>query len=462
MLASSGKKKAAIGVGVAAVALGAFVALRARGGDDGAPGFQTAEAARGRIAAQVTATGTLSPVVEVQVGSQVSGRIASLGADFNDRVTKGQVIATIDPQLFETEVARARANLTVAQASVERAEAELRDAKQKSERADAMVREALVAQADADTAKASFDAAAAGVASAKAQLSQARAALSQAQTNLGYTTIVSPIDGVVISRDVDVGQTVAASLQAPTVFTIAEDLAKMEVHTSVAESDVGSLTTGMAVEFTVDAFPQDRFRGTVKQVRYSPTTVSNVVTYDAVVAVENPDLKLRPGMTANVTFVIEERADALGVPNAALRYRPSPAVLARYGYDEAQLKQMFGKPSEGKPADGERPATEGKRRTADGKRAPADGERPTGDAQAADGKRDRRPSNRRMVWRLGADGRPTPVPIETGISDGRTTEVVGGELAPGDRLITGVEGEEAAPTTPGNQGGARRGPPRFL
>jgi HlyD family secretion protein len=351
--------------------------------------YETAPVTRGALAARVIATGTLSPLVTVLVGSQVSGRIQALYADFNSRVAKGQIIARIDPSLFESDVANARANLQAAEAEVDRAEAELADAKRSNERAQALVAKRMIAQAEADTAATAFQAAEAGLASAGATLAQANAELARAETNLAYTEIVSPIDGVVISRSVDVGQTVAASLQTPTLFTIAEDLRQMEVHTNVAESDIGRIETGMAIEFTVDAYPQERFPGVVKQVRYAAQTIQNVVTYDAVISVANQDLKLRPGMTADVTFVVDERDDALIVPSAALRFRP-PATA--------------GSPSNGSP-----PAT-------------SPGER--------------------VVWTLGDDGQPRPVVVEVGITDGRQAEILGGRLSAGDHVIVGVSGSQ--------------------
>ncbi len=385
---------------VAAVTLlagGLAVCGPSRKGDGVATRWETAPATRGPIAARVSATGTLSPLVEVQVGSQVSGRIQELHADFNAPVTKGQVIARIDPRLFETEVARARANVVAAQAAVARAEADLLDARLRNERAAGLYERGMGSRADAETTHAARQAARAAVESAQASLAQARAALEQAETNLGYTTIYSPIDGVVISRDVDIGQTVAASLQTPTLFTIAEDLRKMEVHTHVAEADVGRLAPGMAVEFGVDAYPTERFRGRVKEVRYSPETVQNVVTYDAVVSVENPDLKLRPGMTAEVLFLVEQRDDALLVPSAALRFVPPPETLAAVA------------PPPEEPDDGG----------------------PT-----------------RVVWVLGERGVPRPVRIRIGITDGRLAEIAGGELAVGDLVILGLAGADAGDRRP--------------
>jgi HlyD family secretion protein len=361
---------------------------------------------------------------------------------------------------------------------VTRATAEERDAKQKWQRATALASQGLVAQADVDSARATYDAAIAGVSSARASLAQARAGLKQSETNLAYTVIVSPIDGVVISRDVDRGQTVAASLQAPTLFTIAEDLSKMEVHTSVAESDVGSLAADMPVEFSVDAYPSERFRGVVQQVRYSPTTVSNVVTYDAVVAVDNPDLKLRPGMTADVTFVTEEREEALAVPSAALRFRPPPEALAELGLTEEEIGGRRGRAAERRG-----PATEHGAPVAERGGGPVaergggpvaergDGPVAEGAGPAAGGGRRGRGAggrSRRVVWKLGPNGKPQPVTVRVGINDGRVTEIVDGALAEGDQVITGMGGADGAAAPAGRgvgqQGGGRgrRRPGQFL
>jgi HlyD family secretion protein len=363
---------------------------RSRGDGDGLPSpFRTVTVDRGPIVARVTATGTLSAIVTVQVGSQVSGRIARLFVDFNAAVTKGQVIATIDPQLFEAAVEQARANLMAADGNLARARAQAADAARQAARAQQLATRQLVAAAERDTAEATAEAASAGVRAAEGTQAQARAALNQARINLAYTTIVSPTDGVVISRNVDVGQTVAASLQAPTLFVIAEDLRQMQVDTNVAEADVGRLQAGMPAVFTVDAYPSDRFRGTVRQIRNAPQTVQNVVTYDAVIDVANPALKLKPGMTANVTFVYADRAQALRVPNAALRFRPPADTLPLAG---------------------------------------AGAGRPRGDAELL------APIARRELWVL-RGGQPRRVAVETGVTDGRTTEVLSGELAVGDEVI---------------------------
>ena len=287
-----------------------------------APSYVTSVADRGVITSRVTATGTLSALVTVQVGSQVSGRIRELNADYNANVSKNQILARLDPQLFEAALAQAQANYAAAKATLTRTEALALDKARGAQRSQSLVDRRLIALADAESAQASAKVALADVAAARAGLQQSRAALEHARINLGYTTITSPIDGVVISRNVDVGQTVAASLQAPVLFEIAEDLRRMQVHTSVAEADIGALRPGQTATFTVDAHPTLSFSGSVRQIRNAAAMVQNVVTYDAVIDVLNPDLNLKPGMTANVAFIVAEAPNALRVPNAALRFRP--------------------------------------------------------------------------------------------------------------------------------------------
>jgi len=396
----------AAAVAVLAVAAGGAWAWKVSGTPKSEFKLETARLERGRIVAKVTATGTLSAIVTVQVGSQVSGRVSALHADFNSQVKKGDLIAKIDPQLFQANAEQARANLAAAQGNLAKARAQAADAVRQADRARALAEQKLVAQADADTAQSNADALAAGVQAAEGQVAQARASLSQAMVNLAYTDIRSPTSGVVISRNVDVGQTVAASLQAPTIFVIAEDLAKMQVDTSVAEADVGRLKDGTAATFTVDAYPSEIFRGAVRQIRNSPQTIQNVVTYDAVIDVANPDLKLKPGMTANVTFVYAEKEDVLKVPNAALRFKPPPALLGEAGRGG----------SGGNAAAGARP---------EGARA---GSRP-------EGARGQETPDRRTVWIL-KEGKPSPIRIRTGISDGSATEVLEGELQAGGEVIT--------------------------
>ena len=390
--------------------------------------YNTVQADRGDVVARVTATGTLSALVTVQVGSQVSGRIQELNVDFNSQVKKGQLIAKIDPRLFEAEVEQQRANLQAAEANLTRAKVLARDARRQAERANELVGRGLVSQSERDTTQANADSADSSVVSAQASVSQARASLNRAQVNLNYTNILSPTDGVVISRSVDVGQTVAASLQAPVLFTIAQDLRQMQVNTSVSESDVGKLAADMPATFTVDAYPGERFRGKVRQVRDAATTNQNVVTYDAVLDVENPDLKLKPGMTANVTFIYAQKRDVLRVPNAALRFR-LPAAQGKTSIAAA-----------GAAAGGQAQATS---------RMQGEGARQrSGGAEGGNGNRPRRPRGEesanapRSLWVLRA-GQPVEVQVRTGISDGSVTEItelLAGELNPGDELISDIIG----------------------
>jgi HlyD family secretion protein len=404
------------------------------------PSFETARVDRGRIVAQVTATGTLSAIVTVQVGSQVSGRIAKLFVDYNSPVKKGQLIAKIDPELFRASLDQARANHLAAKGDLTQAKVRAVDAKRQLERTRSLAERKLVAQADLDTAQANADATDAAVDGAAGRVEQAAANLRQAQVNLAYTDIVSPIDGTVISRSVDVGQTVAASLAAPTVFVIAEDLKKMQVDTSVAEADIGKLRDGMDVTFTVDAFPGRRFRGVVRQIRNSPQTVQNVVTYDAVIDVDNSDLALRPGMTANANFVFAERSDVLRVPNAGLRFRPPPELL-KSGGGAAGKGASPG--AAGPSSAGQGAAPQGAQGTRP--QGGPGGRKPDGDAA----------QDRKTVWVLRGPT-PEPVRLKVGTSDGSVTEVVEGDLREGDVVVTDMSDKSGAP------GGGRGGPPRIF
>ena len=289
--------------------------------------FETARVDRGPIRAKVTATGTVNPIVQVQVGTQVSGTIQTLGADFNSEVAPGQMIAQIDPRLFNAAVELAQANVLTARATTHKTKAQLVDAKRTAARNHQLFDQNLLAKATVDTSDTAAETAAADVEAALAAEAQAQAALDSARLNLIYSTIRSPIRGTVITRNIDVGQTVAASFAAPTLFLIGEDLTKMEVDTNIAEADVGVLAAGMSATFTVDAFPTELFHGTIRQVRASPQVVQNVVTYNAVIDVANPKLELKPGMTANLEIVYAERANALRVPNAAIRFRTSLDIV---------------------------------------------------------------------------------------------------------------------------------------
>jgi HlyD family secretion protein len=375
----------------------------------GAENYQIAVVTRGPITQAVTATGTLNPVVNVQVGSQVSGNIAKLFADFNSQVKAGQVIAQIDPALFQAIVTQAEGDLANAQAALELA-------KVNAKRTQDLFARKTSAQADLDQAMANLH-------QAEANVKIKQGALDKAKADLEHCAITSPIDGIVISRNVDVGQTVAASLQAPIIFQIANDLTKMQIDANVAEADVGVLEVGQDVDFTVDAFPTRTFHGKVVQVRNAPITVQNVVTYDTVIGVSNPDLKLKPGMTANVSIIVAQKDSVLQIKNAALRYRPTASGEMggpRIGSNES------------KP------------------RAP-------GGAQRGPGRE--RGTSERTVYVL-SGGRPQPVQIKTGISDGIVTEVMEG-LKEGDRVVTA----ELASKSPGASpppnpfsGGQRRFP----
>jgi HlyD family secretion protein len=320
------KRAIAILLILAGIGAGVGAYYMRRGG--GEVQISTVPVTRGEIVSSVGATGALQAVTTVQIGSQVSGNVAWLGADFNSIVKSGQVIARIDPSMFQTQVEQARANLARAQADVERNRVALEDAETKFRRATELAARELVSQSDLDAAKVAVDAAKAQLQSARAQVVQAQASLNQNQVNLDHTVITTPIDGIVIQRSVDVGQTVAASLQSPTLFIIAADLTKMQVNANIDEADVGQIRPGQHVTFRVDAYAGEDFEGTVSQVRLQPVVVQNVTTYGTIIDVPNPDLKLKPGMTANLRVHIARRADVLRVPNAALRFRPTAEMFA--------------------------------------------------------------------------------------------------------------------------------------
>jgi HlyD family secretion protein len=313
-------KKALVVIGVVAlVVIAGFFFWKK---DKTVPKFRTEKVVRGDITEAVTATGTVNAVTTVLVGTQVSGTVQKIHADFNSRVKNGQLIAEIDPSTFDAQVEQAKANVLNARGNYAKAEASLADAQRTLARNKELFAKGYIPRSDLDTAETNVETSAAQSASMKASIAQAVAALSMAETNLRYTKIVSPVDGTVISRNVDVGQTVAASFQTPTLFTIAQDLTKMQIDANVDESDIGRIKLGQDVDFMVDAYPEVTFKGKVSQVRSAPITVQNVVTYDVVVKVDNPELKLLPGMTANVTLIISVKKDVLKVPNAALRFRP--------------------------------------------------------------------------------------------------------------------------------------------
>jgi HlyD family secretion protein len=387
-----------------------------------APAPMTAAVTRGDVVAKVEATGTLAPVTTVQVGSQVSGTIKALHADYNSEVKKGQVVAELDASLFQTQVEQARSTLVKVQADGERAQVELVDANAKARRAQELYDQKLISRNDLETAQATAAQAQAAIRSAQAMVTQARAALNQNQVNLGHTIITAPIDGIVISRSVDVGQTVAASMQAPTLFVIAQDLGHMQVSASIDESDIGRIAAGQPVSFRVDAYPAETFRGTVSQVRLEAKNEQNVVSYTTMIDVPNEDLKLKPGMTANVTVQTAMNEDVLRVPNAALRFRP----------------QVTEPGSATSPSDTRNPGSAGSQvRGTSGQASSADlsprsfGAVPRSSA-AGGGDRN---FGRVFVLR---EGQFVPVRVHTGVTDGTMTAVVDGDLKEGDQVVTGL------------------------
>lgn len=415
--------------GAAAVVLAAIGVFGFRRGDNLQYFGATVE--RGEIRDAVDLTGTVNAVVMVQVGSQVSGTIAKLNADFNSRVHRGDIIALIDPSILNgavlqatADLENARANVTSAEASVAKAKAEADRALKDYDRIASLAKSNVSTQQELEQARAndagaraSVDGAVANVAQAKAAVSQKTAAVAVARTNLEHTVIRSPIDGIVVARNVDVGQTVAASLQAPTIFTIAQDLTKMQLYAKTQESDVGRIRVGQPATFKVDAFPKETFRGIVSQIRMNPTTIQNVVTYDAIVDFQNPDLKLFPGMTAYASIPIAAVENVVKVPNAGLRYKPQLSP------DEVQALY-----TKAKIADDGGLATAG-----------------TDRASASSGGST---SETAVVWKLLSDRTVAPVQISLGLTDHAFTEVksvLRGALQPGDEVVTGSLASKSQP-----------------
>jgi HlyD family secretion protein len=422
-----------------------------------APVLRTEAVSRGPIAEVVSATGGVEAIVTVNVGSQVSGVISELKVDFNSVVKKNQLLARLDPRLFEAAQFKAVAGVASAEADALKAKAALADAKRIEKRTADLLERKLVSQADVDTAVANREQADAALASADARVKQARADTVQAALNLEFTRIVSPIDGIVISRTVDVGQTVAAAFQAPQLFVIANDLTKMRVLANIDEADVGKVKEGQEVKFTVDSYPGEEFNGTISQVRQAPSTVNNVVTYAAEIDAPNPERKLRQGMTAAVQVITAKRAQALRVANAALRWKPDDAPPPRDGEAKGPRADK-GSGSAAGSAQGDRPP----RNKGEGKAGEAVAhnevlDRPVG-VQGAQNPADRRGGEKRKqrkskVYKL-VEGKPVMASVVLGVSDGHSTEVISG-LDEGDNVIIGG----AAVMGPGGQqrGGPRRG-----
>jgi len=380
-------------------------------GKTGAPQYQTTTVERGELTQLVTATGTLNPVVNVTVGSQVSGIISKLYVDYNSMVQSNQVIAEIDPSTYQAAVAQGKADLANAKANLELQQAE-------AQRSAELFTNQLISSSDYDTAVATLH-------EAEATVQIKQAALANSTANLGYCKIRSPVDGIVILRAIDLGQTVASSFNTPTLFQIANDLTKMQIDANVAEADVGGVVEAQTVDFTVDAYPTRTFQGTVVQVRNSPTTLNNVVTYDCVIGVTNADYKLKPGMTANVSIVVAQREDALTIPNSALRFHPPDnAIVLTNTAAISQTATNSGGQAGGSGRQGRRGGGRGH------------GERPVS----------------HTVFVLSGEGKDTKlqlVQIRTGISDGISTEVVSG-LNEGDKVVTGMVLPGTTTTTTSN------------
>jgi HlyD family secretion protein len=443
------------------VGVAIFAAFNLRG--KGPVQYYTARVETGEIKQVVEATGTINAVITVQVGSQVSGTISNLYVDFNSHVKKGQLIAQIDPPLFKGALSQAKAdlenataNLAVAVANTAKARASDVQTKADYERNLGLSKQGVISQQSLDVAKANAESAAAQVSAALAQESQARAQVQQkqaavevAQTNLDYTTIHAPIDGTVVARNVDVGQTVAASLQAPTLFTIAQDLTKMQVYAKTDESDVGQIRSGQKVTFKVDAYPRETFTGTVSQVRMNSTVVQNVVTYDTIVDFNNPELKLFPGMTAYVSIPVATAASVLKVPNGALRYKPDlPPEEIRGLYQKQGIPEGTGARLQSSKAENAlvavaRPQVSGARKN------PATGI--AGDSSSPGEESHGLKYDTQIVWKFLADNSLEPVRIKTGITDHTFTEVIqdlNGDLRIGDELVTGVAQGRASANAP--------------
>ncbi|HSD74749.1 MAG TPA: efflux RND transporter periplasmic adaptor subunit [Steroidobacteraceae bacterium] len=420
-----------IGVAFALVAVAAVWAYRHSHEDEASP-YRFATVERGDLEAIVSATGKLSAVTTVQVGTQVSGQIEKILVDFNDRVKQGQLIARIDPTLQEQAVRDA-------QAGVERNQAELEQAQREYDRNLQLFERKVLTEIEFNTAKYAL-------AVARANVKSAQVTLDRARKNLAYTEIYAPIDGIVVERNVDVGQTVAASLNTPQLFLIANDLAHMQILASVDESDIGMIRDGQSVRFSVQAYPNVTFQGTVQQVRLQSATVENVVNYTVVVAVENPDAKLLPGMTATVEFVTGSVSNALLVPNAALRFRPSEAMLAEVRGARSG--------SENAPA--------GQRRSRESRGA---GAAEPGSASQRGNGTGRRPANAAMLWYLDDGGKLAMARARTGITDGQRTQIESDALHEGMQIIVGVtqaaQNETSNPFQAPMQAGPQRPPGTF-
>lgn len=391
---------------------------------------------RGNIEALVVTTGSLNPVIIIDVGSQVSGKIDNIYVDFNSTVKRGQIIAELDQAQFMTRVKQNEANYQSSVASLEKTKVNFENVKKRLERASNLFDKNLISFEEKETLETQYYSANADIRTAEARLEQAKSQLDSSKVDLTYTIIKSPIDGIIIDRRVNIGQTVAASFQAPVLFQIANDLSKMQVECSVDEADIGSIKEGQKVRFTVDAFPDETFKGTVRQVRYSPEIVQNVVTYTTIVEVSNPEMKLRPGMTATVSIIADEVKNALRVPNAALRFNPPPEVWEEI---MASMRQPMGGRKGGQ--------TRGEGSSPQGTQRPGSGQQTSMmSMMGGSGHRGSRMRNFARLWTEDENGKLQMVSIRTGITDNTFTEIkeiVRGNLEEGQEVITGeASGDE--------------------
>jgi len=479
------------------IAVGGFGAFKFFTVEADKPSYLFAAVERGDIASQVAASGTLAAVTTVQVGTQVSGTIAELYVDYNSEVKKGQLLAKLDPALFQAQVEQQEANVRTAEANLnndaatiagakanlEKAKVDVLDKQRKLKRTRELFNENLIPRDDLDTAQAALDAALATQKAAEAQiesaqagriadqarLNQARAALESAKLNLAHTIITSPISGTIISRNIDKGQTVAASFSSPTLFQIGEDLTKMQVNTNIDEADVARIKTGLEATFTVDAYSGETFAGTLSQIRLAAATVQNIVTYNAIIDVPNPQLRLKPGMTANVKILIQKAEDVLMLPNSALRFKPSLSDLeTEAAYQRAGEEEYY---SFAKSIATSSRAVKGG--TPRGESVPVALSVPSGSTGARRGSGSPKDSanleGRKTVWVLGADNLLRPVIVTLGLTDGTYSRIVDGKLKQGDKVITGLAADRSATrmTTsapglgmPGMGGGPPPPPPR--
>lgn len=406
-------------LGTIAAVLASVVGYLVLNTEDKAPTrYRTTAVSRGNVETAVTATGMINPLLSVLVGTQVTGRVKSLHADFNSVVKAGDVIARIDPSLYQARRDQAEASMVTAKAAVASAEATLLQKQRELDRATSLLTQHFISQNEVDLVSSLYQGALAQVKVANAQVRQAEAQLRAADLDLKYTVIRAPVDGIVIARNVEVGQTVTASFQTPNLFLIGQDLAQMQIDTNVSEADIGGITVGNAARFTVDAYPSEAFRGTVKQVRLAPVNIQNVITYNVVIEVGNRDLRLKPGMTAHVTIEIVRKDGVLLAPSAALRF--TPPVKTRSGSGSKHKDQSSGQATE----------------------------------QAGDAT---------VVWKLGPAGVPERVPLRLGVADSQYVEILEGDVKEGDEVIIGVDSprdKKVNALPPGFNPGKQRGSSR--